>query len=114
MDYFSNTGANAGSTASTTPNHHDFEELAIIYGHLDSTSTISAAPVTSKADVDITDDPNSWGMLVSQSENGRSSTYDRYNQDGSKTVTHVYWTLEAVASCVSCDHRYGAGRSIAR
>lgn len=110
MDYFSNTGANAGSTASTTPNYHDFEELVIIYNHLDSTSTVSAAPVSSKADVDITDDPNSWGLLVSQSQNGRSSTYERYNQDGSKTVTHVYWTNEAVASCVSCDHRYGGGR----
>ena len=110
MDYFSNTGANAGSTLSTTPNDHDFEELAIIYNHLDSTSTVSAAPVSSKADVDITDDPNSWGMLVSQSQNGRSSIYERYNQDGSKTLTHVYWTIEAVASCVSCDHRYGGGR----
>ncbi|HSP66251.1 MAG TPA: hypothetical protein VLN48_00905 [Bryobacteraceae bacterium] len=84
--------------------------MATIYNHLDSTSTVSAAPVSSKADVDITDDPNSWGMLVSQSQNGRSSTYERYNQDGSKTVTHVYWTIEAVASCVSCDHRYGGGR----
>ena len=107
MDYFSNTGANAGSTASTTPNYHDFEELASIYSHLDSTSTVSSAQVTSKADVDITDDPNSWGMLVSQSANGRSSNYQRYNQDGSQTVTHIYWTLESAASCVSCDHRYG-------
>jgi hypothetical protein len=111
MDYFSNTGANAGSTLSTKPNYHDFEELAIIYQHLDSTSTV-AAQTTSKpsaADTDNTDDPNSWGMLVSQSNNGRSSTYERYNADGSKTVTHVYWTLEATSSCPSCDHRYGGG-----
>src|SRR5215831_4261141 len=106
MDYFSNTGVNAGSTLSTTPNYHDFEELAIIYDHLDSTTTVSSSPSpSSKADVDITDDPNSWGILVSQSPNGRSSTYERYNQDASKTVTHVYWTLEA-ARCPSCDHRY--------
>ncbi len=110
MDYFSNTGANAGSTLSTTPNYHDFEELATIYSHLDSTSTVSAAPVTSRADIDITDDANSWGMLVSQSQNGRSSTYERHNNDGSKTVTHVYWTQEAVSSCPSCDHRFGNGR----
>lgn len=110
MDYFSNTGANAGSTLSTKPNAHDFEELNIIYAHLDSTTTLSATTSpSSAADVDITDDPNSWGMMVSQSNDGRSSTYERYNRDGSKTVTHVYWSLEAAAKCGSCDHRYDGG-----
>ena len=114
MDYFSNTGANATSTLSTKPNAHDFDELNIIYAHLDSTTTVasiaalaasaaSGAPGNSVADV--TDDPNSWGQLVSQSAHGRSSTYERYNWDGSKTVTHVYWTIEAASACPSCDHR---------
>jgi hypothetical protein len=111
MDYFSNTGANAGSELSTRPNQHDFDELNIIYEHLDSTTTV--AQTTSKssgADVEEGgDDPNSWGMLVSQSKDGRSSTYERYNRDGSKAVTHVYWTLEAGAACASCDHRYDGG-----
>ncbi len=40
MDYFSNTGANAGSTLSTRPNQHDYDQLAAIYAHLDSTSTV--------------------------------------------------------------------------
>ena len=110
MDYFSNTGANATSTLSTRPNYHDFEELAIIYNHLDSTTTVAQTTSNSAgADADDNDDPNSWGMLVSQSGDGRSSTYERYNRDGSKTVTHVYWTLEAVAKCASCDHRYDGG-----
>lgn len=107
MDYFSNTGANAGSTLSTTPNKHDFEELAIIYNHADSTTTVAGmTAMTAGSDVDITDDPNSWGQLMSQSASGRSSTYERFNHDGSKTVTHVYWTLEAAANCPSCDHRF--------
>ena len=42
MDYFSNTGANANNTASTKPNQHDFDELNIIYAHLDSTTTVAA------------------------------------------------------------------------
>lgn len=111
MDYFSNTGANAGSTRSTKPNAHDFDELNIIYSHLDSTTTVAAStgPVpsaqASAADVDITNDSASWGSLVRQSENGRSSTYARYNVNGSVTLTHVYWTLEAAAQCPSCDHR---------
>jgi hypothetical protein len=104
MDYFSNTGANAGSTRSTTPNYHDFEELAIIYNHLDGTTTVAASAASSG--VDVSDDPNSWGQLMSQSRNGRSSVYERFNGDGSKTVTHVYWTLEAAENCPSCDHRF--------
>ena len=106
MDYFSNTGANAGSTLSTKPNQHDFDELNIIYAHLDSTTTVASktSPAASASDGD--DDPKNWGQLVSQSGNGRSSTYERYNPDGSKTVTHVYWTIEAAANCPSCDHRY--------
>jgi hypothetical protein len=104
MDYFSNTGANAGSTKSTSPNAHDFEELNIIYSHLDSSTTV-ASLTAGKADVDISDDPASWGQLVRQSANGRSSTYERYNADGSYTLTHVYWTDEAAAKCPACDHR---------
>ena len=114
MDYFSNTGANATSTLSTAPNAHDFQQLGIIYGHLDSTSTVAqiAAEVAamhqgpSAAHRDISDDPNSWGQLMRQSSSGRSSTYERENGDGSKNVTHVFWTLEAAARCPSCDHRY--------
>jgi len=106
MDYFSNTGANATSTLSTRPNAHDFEQLNTIYAHLDSTTTVAAVATLAASGVDVTDDPNSWGDRVSQSVNGRSSTYQRFNADGSKTVTHVYWTIEVSARCPSCDHRY--------
>lgn len=43
MDYFSNTGANAGSTLSTAPNQHDYDQLALIYAHLDTTNTVGSA-----------------------------------------------------------------------
>lgn len=119
MDYFSNTGANAGSTLSTKPNAHDFQQLGIIYAHLDSSSTVAmlaAAAAASNAEHgrgqaqaadDITDDPNSWGQLISQSNNGRGSTYERFHSDGTKTLTHVFWTIEAASKCPGCDHRYG-------
>ncbi len=114
MDYFSNTGSNATSTVSTKPNQHDFDQLNIIYAHLDSTTTVNqiAAEVAamnsgpSAAQRDISDDPQSWGQLVRQSANGRSSHYERENGDGSKNVTHVFWTLEAAVRCPSCDHRH--------
>lgn len=110
MDYFSNTGANAASTLSTRPNYHDFEELNLIYSQVDGTTTVAtaatAAAAANPSEVDITDDPQSWGRLVRQSANGRSSEYERNNRDGSVTATHVYWTIEAAARCPSCDHRY--------
>ncbi len=110
MDYFSNTGANAVSTQSTKPNAHDFDELNIIYGHTDSTSTVSTTSIAKPSvAAEGNDDPNSWGMLISQSNNGRSSTYEAFNRDGSKTATHVYWTAEAASKCASCDHRYDNG-----
>ncbi|MCA1593587.1 MAG: hypothetical protein LC754_13240 [Acidobacteria bacterium] len=105
MDYFSNTGANAGSTLSTHPNQHDYDELSIIYQHLDSTTTLAAPTTQAAGKSEVTDDPNSWGMLVSQSPNGRSSTYERYNSDGSKTITHVFWT-EEVGARGNSDHRF--------
>jgi len=105
MDYFSNTGTNATSTLSTRPNQHDFDMLASIYAHLDSSTTIGFASSGSSAS-EVTDDPKSWGKLTSQSANGRSSTYKKEHYDGSETATHVFWTKEAAEVCHGCDHRY--------
>ncbi len=105
MDYFSNTGANAGSTLSTRPNQHDYDMLASIYQHLDATSTIGFATTGASAS-EVTDNPNTWGQLVSQSANGRGSTYERELWDGTKTVTDVFWTEEVAERCPGCDHRY--------
>ncbi len=106
MDYFSNTGANAASTLSTKPNAHDFDQLNIIYAHLDGTTTVAAMTALAAPASEVTNDPNSWGRLMSQSANGRSSTYERFHSDGSQAITHVYWTMEAAANCPGCDHRY--------
>lgn len=112
MDYFSNTGANAGSTLSTHPNQHDYDELGIIYSHLDSTTTLAASTRAAAAadfvqsNSEVTDDPISWGQLVRQSKSGRSSEYERYNSDGSVTLTHVYWTQEVAARNPGGDHRF--------
>src|SRR5215510_4502416 len=105
MDYFSNTGANATSTLSTHPNKHDYDELVTIYTHLDSFTTIAASAAVSTRS-EATDQPETWGELIRQSADGRSSVYARLNSDGSETYTHVYWTIAAAERCPSCDHRY--------
>jgi hypothetical protein len=105
MDYFSNTGSNASNPVSTKPNAHDFAQLRTIYAHMDGAQFVATEASSDASVVDVTSDPSSWGQLTHQSSNGRSSVYERHNVDGSKTVTHVYWTHEAAESCASCDHR---------
>lgn len=106
MDYFSNTGANAGSSVSTKPNAHDKDELNSIYAHLDTTTTVGFAATTSNNPFFDEDAPENWGRLVSQSANGRASYYERDNFNGTKKATHVFWTEEAADRCNACDHRY--------
>lgn len=100
MDY-------SNSNLSTRPNLHDYEFLESIYAHLDTINTTSTV-FSSKpsASEEVTSEPNSWGRLMSQSAKGRSSTYERRHSNGSRTITHVYWTEEAAKVCDGCDHRF--------
>ena len=104
MDYFSNTDTNATSTLSTRPNAHDFDQLNLIYSTPDATTTV--APLTTVVSVSETsDNPNSWGQFMRNQSRGQSAYYERSNQDGSITITHVYWTQETANRCKDCDHR---------
>lgn len=89
MDYYQNK---TDDGISTKPNQHDFDMLNSIYAHLDSITTVSTTSAATAGQSDVTEDPNSWGSLMSQSRNGRSSTYQRANSDGTHTITHVFWT----------------------
>ncbi len=88
------------------PNAHDYAQLETIYSHLDSTTTIALSSFSGSSASEVTDEPNSWGRLVSQTANGRGSTYEREHFDGTRTATHVFWTREAADRCRGCDHRY--------
>jgi hypothetical protein len=102
MDYFSNTGANATNTASTTPDQGDYDQLRCIYdplavgtlssttngiphscpstGHLDSTTTIGAAVGAGAAASAIP----SWA-------NPSESVYVDQLANGMTQVTYVRW-----------------------
>jgi hypothetical protein len=100
MDY-------ANALDNPSPNAHDYTQLETIYSHLDSSTTIAA--LTYDATFGYGDDPDAphnWGQLVHQSENGRSSVYERINFNGSRTIRHVFWTQERAERCPGCDHRY--------
>lgn len=99
MDYSNDLG-------NPSPNAHDYDQLATIYSHLDSTTTIGMSAFVVNQYGDDPDAPHNWGRLVSQSVNGRSSYYERDEPNGNKKATHVFWTEEAAARCRACDHRY--------
>ncbi len=86
MDYYHNTSD--ADTRSTHPNQHDYDELAIIYGHLDSGTSVGASPAAAAGSAD---SPGEWGKLVSASRDGSAATYERDAGDGNKIVTFVIW-----------------------
>ena len=83
MDYSS-------SPTSTSPNQHDYDELSIIYGHLDSFNTAKASSASSPT---VGNDRASWGHEVYRSADGSRSVFVRDFGGGNKVVTHVTWAL---------------------
>lgn len=89
MDYFSNTGTNAGSTLSTRPNQHDFDQLAKIYGHSDRFSTPASGSTGGPSAVFVD------GHRPDGTPNGASPAnghwYIQSLGGGAFLLTHVYW-----------------------
>jgi hypothetical protein len=80
------------------PNAHDYEQIEIIYQHLDSTTTIGQSVVSrgngqtppAMNDLEM-DGPGQWGRLVSSSRNGRIQVFELDFGSGNKILTHVFW-----------------------
>ncbi|HVT02444.1 MAG TPA: hypothetical protein VHL58_03605 [Thermoanaerobaculia bacterium] len=100
MDYFSNTGANAGSTLSTKPNAHDFEELNTIYAHTDSTTTVSSFEGSvfslnpTSDDDSMFDTADKWGKVVDATPDGQTTTYAKELPNGDTQITFVIWARD--------------------
>jgi len=87
MDYTNDPDGTINNQLSNLdPNQHDYDELATIYAHLDSTTTVGSAPSRSPAL-----DGSNWGRRVSASKDGRSSTYLQTDQRGNAVITFVIW-----------------------
>jgi len=85
MDYTNDPSTNQH------PNAHDYEELELIYAHLDGMTTIGQATQKSAAPEPDSSDPGSWGREVRRSADGRASLFERDLGDGQKVITHVFW-----------------------
>ena len=89
MDYTNSPDSNQH------PNAHDYEELNIIYAHLDSTTTVGqSVAVGAFPEIDH-DNPGSWGRLMKVSNDGRTAIYELDLGGGRKIVTFVVYALEA-------------------
>ncbi len=82
MDYDDNLG-NPG------PNAHDYEQLETIYAHLDTSTTVGAAPAGfENANVHAQEN---WGTKVHESADGRSAIFVRDFGNGNQIFTFVFW-----------------------
>jgi len=88
MDYFSNTGANAGSTASTHPNAHDYDELGIVYGHADATTTLASSTATSAGMAGRSD---AQPYRTQRTDQGNHTVITEQFADGTSRITDVLW-----------------------
>ena len=94
MDYTSDPSGTIGKQLGNEhPNAHDYDQLAAIYAHLDTTtSALSKASSAGANTVDIdTSDPSQWGRAVRTSFDGRRSLYERELRGGQKIFTFVIW-----------------------
>jgi hypothetical protein len=92
MDYTNDPSTNQ------PPNQHDYDELQIIYSHLDSTTTVGAALPGAGAGATPPDFSNGdfntaaeWGQLVRSSADGRVAVYARDFGGGHTLITFVTW-----------------------
>lgn len=84
MDYTNDPSSNQH------PNQHDYDQLATIYSHLDSTTTVGAMPAGfANADMHAIEN---WGEKVS--DNGKTALFVRDFGEGFQVFTFVIWASE--------------------
>lgn len=98
MDYTNDPDGGAGGASSNDPsnehpNQHDYDQLATIYSHLDSTNT-SFQPVGRGS---TGTEASEWGRLIRSTNGGRTSLFERDFGNGNKIFTFVIWADQATA-----------------
>ena len=88
MDYTSNI---LGPPSNVSPNAHDFEQLEIIYEHLDSTSTVGTNFASAPEGQESGTTPGEWGRAVAFTADGRGRVFVRDLGRGQTVTTFVLW-----------------------
>ena len=105
MDYTNDpdgTLANPDQLRNDHPNAHDYDELALVYAHLDSFNSFKASAASNPSaspsaigDVD-QNDRKQWGRAVRMSRDGRESLYENVQANGDTVFTFVVWADEGL------------------
>ncbi len=86
-------GAVADDPSNEHPNQHDYDELAIIYAHLDSTTTVGSTSAASMlppaANRGSFNSRAEWGRLVGESPNGKLEVWVRSFGGEARMITWV-------------------------
>jgi hypothetical protein len=82
MDYTNDPSTNQH------PNKHDYDELVIIYSHLDDHTTVGAGAPNTQAQSE-----NASPIAIERSARISDSTIVESFADGSRRVTHLIWAL---------------------
>jgi len=93
MDYSNDPSGTAGTNGSLNnlhPNQHDYEQLATIYSHVDTTNTAGQRTNPSANAPGRAGDPN-WGMLIRTTNGGRTALFEKDLGGGRKIFTFVIW-----------------------
>jgi hypothetical protein len=85
MDYTNDPATNQH------PNQHDYDMLAEIYAHLDSSTTVRSTTASSASADEDSSDPKNWGQEVRRSADGRASVFVKDLGNGNKVLRHVFW-----------------------
>jgi hypothetical protein len=94
MDYTNDPdGGGRYGPSNEHPNAHDYDQLVKIYSHLDSTSTVAFKSNGAGAFKASGNTPKEWGRPVHFDELGRPDTFQRVDEPGLITVTHVFWAI---------------------
>jgi len=111
MDYTNDpSGQNAqnGPLENDAPNQHDYDLLASMYLHRDSTNTAKSSVSTNfgerqvgravsgaKTDAGSGDTAAEWGSATRRDGKGRPDMFVKRLPDGTVRITHVLWTPDA-------------------
>ena len=90
MDYTNDPSRNDELANNLHPNQHDYDELALIYAHLDASNTFSQSS-GGGASGKPADDPSAWGKAVRRDAHGAGLLYERDLGNGEKLFTFVTW-----------------------
>lgn len=101
MDYTNDPDGGAGGAVGNDPsnehpNAHDFDQLEIIYGHLDSSTTIGNSLPSTKGvivseEVKEVEKDGDWGRAIRTDASGRPNVFEKDLGKGEKKITHVFW-----------------------